>query len=105
MNRIDLGGLHAASIFLRWESSPLGEWQDSGELKVCHAGEPRHAGFVVSEYGIRLCWIPVCTGMTAIGVDFESTNSEPLGLEPKVVQLNPYRRQRQGVNNRYFVLR
>jgi hypothetical protein len=25
-------------------------------------------------------------GMTGIRVDFQSTNSEPLGLEPKVVQ-------------------
>jgi hypothetical protein len=32
-------------------------------------------------------WIPFSTGMTGLRVDFQSTNSEPIGLEPKVVQL------------------
>jgi hypothetical protein len=32
-------------------------------------------------------WIPFSTGMTGLRVDFQSTNSEPIGLEPKVVHL------------------
>ena len=43
-------------------------------------------------------WIPACAGMTETEVDFQSTYSEPLGLEPRVVQspaafcatVNPY---------------
>ena len=49
---------------------------------------PANAGIQVrSEFGLKEPWIPVCTGMTEIGVDFESTNSEPLGFKPRVVQL------------------
>jgi hypothetical protein len=41
---------------------------------------------------LRLCceakktWIPACAGMTKERVDFESTNSEPFGLKPRVIQ-------------------
>jgi len=31
-------------------------------------------------------WIPACAGMTKGRVDFQSTNSKPLGLEPRAVQ-------------------
>ena len=31
----------------------------------------------------RKIWIPACAGMTKERVDFQSTNSEPLGLEPR----------------------
>ncbi len=48
---------------------------------------PANAGIQVrSGFGLKEPWIPVCTGMTEIGVDFQSTNSEPLGFKPRVVQ-------------------
>jgi hypothetical protein len=48
---------------------------------------PANAGIQVrSGFGLKEPWIPVCTGMTEIGVDFQPTNSEPLGFKPKIVQ-------------------
>jgi hypothetical protein len=50
---------------------------------------PANAGIQVrsrSEY--KNAWIPACAGMTETEVDFQSTNLEPLGLEPRVVQLS-----------------
>ena len=48
---------------------------------------PANAGIQV-RFGSssKTAWIPASAGMTETRVDFQSTNSEPLGLEPKVVQ-------------------
>jgi urease accessory protein len=35
----------------------------------------------------KTAWIPASAGMTETRVDFQSTNSEPLGLEPRVIQV------------------
>ena len=44
-----------------------------GEARVCHAGERRHPGPAPVQN--QRAWIPVFTGMTKTGVDFQSTNS------------------------------
>ena len=47
----------------------------------------RGAGIQVRT-GIRSkkAWIPACAGMTENEVDFESTQLEPLGFEPSIVE-------------------
>jgi len=42
---------------------------------------PAKAGIQVrSGPNTKTAWIPACAGMTETEVDFQSTNSEPLGL-------------------------
>ena len=51
---------------------------------------PANAGIQVrSRSENKNPWIPACAGMTETEVDFQSTNSEPLGLEPRVVPFDP----------------
>ena len=48
---------------------------------------PANAGIQVrSRSECKNPWIPACAGMTETEVDFQSINSELLGLEPRVVQ-------------------
>jgi hypothetical protein len=48
---------------------------------------PAQAASIVGYIGRpKKTWIPACAGMTKESVDFQSTNSEPIGLEPRVIQ-------------------
>ena len=38
-------------------------------------------------FKLRIAWIPAFAGMTGMRVDFESANSETVGLHPRVVHL------------------
>ncbi|MGH7798017.1 MAG: hypothetical protein ACREQ2_24405 [Candidatus Binatia bacterium] len=58
-----------------------------GEVKVRHAGERRHPGSF-SVQVLKTAWIPASAGTTGLRVNFQSTNSEPLGLELRVAHLN-----------------
>jgi hypothetical protein len=55
-----------------------------GEVRVRHAGECRHSG----RFRVRILR-GLDSGMhrnDGIGVDFQSTHSEPLGLERRIIQ-------------------
>jgi len=47
---------------------------------------PAHASIFGFVGRPKKTWIPAYAGMTKRRVDFESTNLEPLGLEPGVIQ-------------------
>jgi hypothetical protein len=52
---------------------------------------PAQAGIQVRfGSGSKTAWIPASAGVTETRVDFQSTNSEPLGLEPRVVQFHSH---------------
>jgi hypothetical protein len=45
---------------------------------------PANAGIQVRfQFEFKTAWIPASAGMTGTRVDFQSINSEPLGLEPE----------------------
>ena len=52
---------------------------------------PANTGIQIrSRFEYKNRWIQACAGMTETEVDSQSTNSEPLGLEPRVVQFDPW---------------
>jgi hypothetical protein len=58
------------------------------QVKARHTGKRRHPGSFSSSSS-KPAWIPASAGTRGTRVDFQSTNSEPLGLEPRVVQRLP----------------